>query len=75
MYLDPRLTDAEILKACAYAESPHLLVIAQRLRERCADINRAREHAQMASDLLDAGYEQKASEALSRCIDQLTPKP
>ena len=72
-YLDSRLTDAEILKACAYAESPHLRVVAQRLRERCSDIETARQHAETAIEELNNRHPLAAFTALQRCIDSLNP--
>jgi hypothetical protein len=75
MYIDPRLTDAEILKACTYAESPHLRVVAQRLRERIIDICAAQVSAREAKRALEDGLPDMAVEKIKLCIDQLNRKP
>ena len=74
-YLDSRLTDAEILKACTYAESPHLRVVAQRLRERCESLTQARTCATLALCRIANGRTDSAVEHLKLCIEHLTPKP
>lgn len=59
MYLNPLMTDLELINAAQYAENPHLRLLAERLDDKLAIIREAQEllaksyKIEMADDVSD----------------------
>lgn len=54
MFLHHTMTDAEILRTCEGCESPHLRLVADRLRERVAEMGEIHKLAVRISGSFDA---------------------
>ena len=71
MFLHHTMTDAEILRSREGCTSPHLRLVADRLRDRVETLERIRDTATIALTLFDA---ERIKDLLQEIIDESKPE-